>query len=188
MDQLLSIPFHNQTLIAIEHDGQPYIAMRPIVENLGLDWKSQHVKITEKFKSVVVMITTTGSDGKQYEMLCLPLSKIAGFLYSINPSKVKPELRERVITYQEECDEVLFHHFFIKQQLADSDERNQRLLLEYQNRKLADYAFRRTPNYRIIALYLERGKSASQTASNNNIHVSTVYRLKKNLRSAGLLH
>ena len=36
------INFHSQTLMAIEHEGQKYVAMRNIVENLGIDWKAQY--------------------------------------------------------------------------------------------------------------------------------------------------
>jgi hypothetical protein len=104
MNNLITIPFHQQTLVAIEYDNKPYVAMRPIVENMGLSWATQRVKINEKFGSVVSIIDTTGFDGKRYEMVCLPLIKLAAFLYSINPAKVKPELRDLVIAYQEECD------------------------------------------------------------------------------------
>lgn len=111
MNNLVIIPFHQQTIVAIEHDGKPYVAMKPIVENMGLIWGAQNIKINEKFGSTVSIIDTVAEDGKRREMVCLPLTKLAGFLYSINPRKVKPELRELVIAYQEECDDVLFNHF-----------------------------------------------------------------------------
>ena len=34
------VPFNNANLTMIEHNGQPYIPMKPIVEGMGLDWKS----------------------------------------------------------------------------------------------------------------------------------------------------
>lgn len=85
--------------------------MRPIVEGMGLDWKTQLVKIKQRFASVVGEITTTGKDGKQYLMLCLPLKKLFGWLMTISPNKVKPELRDTVIKYQEECDDVLWDYW-----------------------------------------------------------------------------
>ena len=107
----ITVPFHNAELYLVEHNGQPYTAMRPIVENMGLDWKAQLVKIKQRFNSVVGEITTTGKDGKQYKMLCLPLKKLFGWLMTISPNKVKPELRETVITYQNECDDVLWDYW-----------------------------------------------------------------------------
>ncbi|MBC3917317.1 phage antirepressor N-terminal domain-containing protein [Undibacterium sp. CY18W] len=84
--------------------------MRPIVENMGLLWASQYVKLNEKFNSVVSIIETTSSDGKNYEMTCLPLCKLPAWLYSINPNKVKTELRDKITRYQNECDDVLWDH------------------------------------------------------------------------------
>ncbi|ACE85838.1 phage antirepressor N-terminal domain-containing protein [Cellvibrio japonicus] len=111
MTAIIPVNFHNDTLALVDHDGQPFVPMKPIVENMGLDWASQTVKLGQKFDSVVAIITTTGGDGKQYEMLCLPLRKIPAWLYSINPNKVKPELRDKIIQYQEECDEVLWQYW-----------------------------------------------------------------------------
>lgn len=109
--QQITVPFHNAELFLVEHCGQPYTAMRPIVESMGLDWKAQLVKIKQRFSSVVGEITTTGKDGKQYQMLCLPLKKLFGWLMTISPNKVKPELRDTVIKYQEECDDVLWDYW-----------------------------------------------------------------------------
>ncbi|MCW8041137.1 MULTISPECIES: phage antirepressor N-terminal domain-containing protein [Acinetobacter] len=109
--QQITVPFHNAELYIVEFEGQPYTAMRPIVENMGLDWKAQLVKIKQRFNSVVGEITTTGKDGKQYQMLCLPLKKLFGWLMTISPNKVKPELRDTVIKYQEECDDVLWDYW-----------------------------------------------------------------------------
>ncbi|WP_447123644.1 phage antirepressor N-terminal domain-containing protein [Glaciimonas sp. GG7] len=105
---LMPIPFYEDTLLLVGHSDEPFVAMKPVVENIGLDWKSQHVKLTEKFNSVIAEITTTGADGKQYSMTCLPLRKITAWLYSVNPNKVAPELRQKIIRYQDECDDALW--------------------------------------------------------------------------------
>lgn len=110
-DHLFPVPFYQDTLVIVDHDGQPFVAMKPIVDNMGLDWKTQHEKLTAKFSSVMGIIPTTGADGKTYEMVCLPLRKIPAFLYSVNPSKVKPELREKIVCYQSECDDALWDYW-----------------------------------------------------------------------------
>ena len=86
----INAPFNGAELLIVEYNKQPYTAMRPIVENMGLDWKTQLIKIKQRFSSVVGEITTTGKDGKQYRMLCLPLKKLFGWLMTISPNKVKP--------------------------------------------------------------------------------------------------
>ena len=41
-------------------------------------------------------------------MSCLPLRKLPGWLATISPNKVRPELREKVIAFQNEADDVLW--------------------------------------------------------------------------------
>lgn len=109
--QLMPVPFYEDTVVLVGKDNEPLVSMKPIVINMGLDWKSQHAKVTERFSSVMVEITTTGGDGKQYAMTCLPLRKLPAWLYSISPNKVKPELRDKIIRYQEECDDALWNYW-----------------------------------------------------------------------------
>jgi hypothetical protein len=79
--------------------------MKPIVTNIGLDWKNQHVKLTQRFAAAVVEITTVAEDGKLREMTCLPFRKLPVWLYTISLDKVAPALREEVERYQERCDD-----------------------------------------------------------------------------------
>ena len=55
--QLQTVFFYNTHLSIIEHNGQPYTPMKPIVEGMGLDWKSQFVKLKQRFAQGMVEIT-----------------------------------------------------------------------------------------------------------------------------------
>lgn len=109
--QLLPVPFHNDTLVLVSKDGEPFVAMKSVVENMGLAWQVQHRKLTEKFGATITIMVTVGEDGKVREMVCLPLRKLAGWLYSINPNKVAPDLRDKIIAYQTECDDALWDYW-----------------------------------------------------------------------------
>ncbi|MEO8643100.1 phage antirepressor N-terminal domain-containing protein [Pseudomonas sp.] len=128
--QLMPVPFHGETVVLVYLGKEPYVAMRPIVENLGLGWSAQRIKIVERFDSVVSEIDTTGADGKRYGMTCLPLRKLAAWLYTINPKKVAPELRDKIIQYQEKCDEVLWQYWTqdTERHIAMLEERAARIL------------------------------------------------------------
>lgn len=106
--QLMPVPFYEDVVVLVGQGNEPFVAMKPIVINMGLDWKSQHAKLTDRFASVTVTITATGADGKQYEMTCLPLRRLPAWLHSISPNRVKPELREKIIRYQNEFDDVMW--------------------------------------------------------------------------------
>ncbi|WP_178384348.1 phage antirepressor N-terminal domain-containing protein, partial [Histophilus somni] len=121
-----TISFYGSDLITLKLDNVIYTAVRPLVEAIGLDWSGQHKKLANQLdKFSCRHISTTGSDGKTYEMLCMPLKKLNGWLFSINPEKVRSDLKERVIRYQEECFEALYNywHFGKAERKTTVDER-----------------------------------------------------------------
>ncbi len=108
----INVPFRGNNLYLVEHQGNPYVPMKPVVEGMGLDWKTQHRKMTAKFNSCVVEMTTQlPGDTQNRAVTCLPLRKLPAWLYSVQPGKVSPEIREKVVAYQEECDEVLWQYW-----------------------------------------------------------------------------
>ncbi len=128
-----TIQFHGQPIITVIAAGAAYVAMRPIVENLGLDWATQlrklkggtsksnhphmnmvdgerdgHMTTPSKFGCCDI---ATPSKGGIQKMLCIPLRKLNGWLFSINPEKVRADIRDKLIQYQEECFSVLYEYW-----------------------------------------------------------------------------
>ena len=112
MCQLSPVTFHGDTIFCIDYQDQPYTPMRPIVENMGLDWGSQSVKLNaNKERWTVAIIATVAQDGSEREMLCMPVRKLPSYLNSINPRKVRPELRAKIELYQAESDDALWNYW-----------------------------------------------------------------------------
>ncbi|MDE3738589.1 phage antirepressor N-terminal domain-containing protein [Pseudomonas resinovorans] len=109
--QLIPVPFYEDTVVLVGQDNEPFVAMKPIVTNMGLVWAAQYVKLMERFSSTISEIETVADDGKMRSMTCMPLRKLPAWLYSISPNKVKPELRDKIIRYQEECDDALWAYW-----------------------------------------------------------------------------
>ncbi|WP_416837981.1 phage antirepressor N-terminal domain-containing protein [Escherichia coli] len=108
----INVPFHGAELYVVNHNGEPYTPMKPIVEGMGMDWASQFTKIKQRFKTCIVKITMQlPGDEQCREIICLALRKLAGWLQTISPNKVRPEIRDKVIQYQEECDDVLYEYW-----------------------------------------------------------------------------
>lgn len=107
-----TLSFHGSNLITLKVEDVIYTAIRPLVEAIGLDWASQSVKLSKnRAKFNCCDIATVGKDGKIRQMLCMPIKKLNGWLFSINPEKVRPDLKEKVIQYQEECFEALYNYW-----------------------------------------------------------------------------
>ena len=111
MCELSPVSFHGDTIFCIDYQNQPFTPMRPIVENLGIDWSGQAAKFrANKTRWGVEMISTPTESGKQ-EMLCLPVRKLPAYLASINPNKVREELRPKIELYQAESDDALWNYW-----------------------------------------------------------------------------
>ncbi|HDO7638585.1 TPA: phage antirepressor Ant [Escherichia coli] len=108
------VPFNGQQIITAMAAGVAYVAMKPIVENLGMSWSTQQTKLMKQIsKFNCVHMNMIAADGKLRKLLCLPLKKLNGWLFSINPEKVRADIRDKLIQYQEECFTVL-HDYWTK--------------------------------------------------------------------------
>lgn len=110
---LVTVDFHGQSLVAILMDGKPYVAIKPICENIGLQWEAQQKRIqrTPVLKSTMPMTDMFAQDGKLRKMVCIPLTKLNGWLFGVDANRVRDEIKPRLTQYQEECFDVLFQHF-----------------------------------------------------------------------------
>jgi len=111
MCELSPIPFHGDTIFCVEHEGQPFAPMKPIVENMGLAWQTQARKLTDNKERWGITIMMIPSEKGEQQTLCMPVRKLPAFRSSINPKKVRPELREKIELYQAECDDALWAYW-----------------------------------------------------------------------------
>lgn len=103
------------TAVLVQSEGAPqvFVPLRPLCEQLGVTWPSQLNRInrdpvlSQKVRGVFV----TNTRGGRQEMSCLPLDYLNGWLFGINANRVNPEIRDRLIRYQEECYRVLAEAF-----------------------------------------------------------------------------
>lgn len=114
----VNVSFLGAELQGAIKDGTRYVALRPIVEGIGLDWKSQHAKIAadEVLGATVVEITMVAEDGKRRAMTCIPEEYLQGWMFGVKPGKVKSTLREKVIHYKRQCYRVLHEAFVAAEQ------------------------------------------------------------------------
>ena len=111
-NRAISVPFHGVDLYVVEHNGQPYTPMKPIITGMGLTWHGQHAKIKANATRWGVLELRTPSAGGLQDMLCMPLRKLPGWLSGIEAGKVKSdEARAKVVAFQNECDDVLWQYW-----------------------------------------------------------------------------
>ena len=115
--------FHGDTLLTAMHEGRPVVALKRVVEALGLSWPRQLARVTTdpKFANNCAHMCTVAEDGKPREMVVLPVDKLHGWLFTINPNKVRADLREKLDRYQNECFAALHAYWTQGVAVRDAD-------------------------------------------------------------------
>jgi hypothetical protein len=116
-------------LVEITGNQMAYVPVRPICDHLGIDWPAQYRRINRDpvLADVCMSVAVTATDidpesrrPRTSEMICLPLDFLNGWLFGINASRVKPEIRDALLRYQRECYRVLADAFLSPSRAATS--------------------------------------------------------------------
>lgn len=111
---LIVMPFHGDEIVTFQSEDGPRVAMRRIVENMGIAWPRQSQKLEDqKAKFACSHMVTHDSSGRKQVMLTMPVAKLPLWLASLNPSKVAPAIRAKVELYQAESA-VALHDYWTK--------------------------------------------------------------------------
>lgn len=105
-NQIVAIPFHGQTVQSVEVDGKPHVVFRPLVESIGLDYRSQSRRLSGKSWAGMVKMTIPSKGGPQ-ETTCIDVRTLTMWLATIDENRVSEEARPLVIAYQSEVADAI---------------------------------------------------------------------------------
>lgn len=114
-DQIVAV------LVAAPGQARPaiYVPVRPLCEYIGVSWSGQRERIMRdpvlSEVSEFVRVTRTKSPGGSARgnpnVLALPIEYLNGWLFGINATRVKDDIRDALIRYQRECYLALWEVF-----------------------------------------------------------------------------
>lgn len=117
-----SLEVNGQLIPIVKAGDQWWIAVKPVCEALNVNYDRQYKNLLddEILCQLYAKQHTTGSDGKTYEMVCLPEKYVYGWLFSIRSES--PVL----LQYKKICYDVLYNYFhgIIMQRVTLLSERN----------------------------------------------------------------
>ena len=99
---LSPVQFHGSTMFVVNHKGEPYAPIKPIVEDMGLTWEAQDRKLRDNRDRWGMSNMKITSESGNQATLCIPVRKIPAFFASIHPNKGRHELRDRIRLYPDE--------------------------------------------------------------------------------------
>lgn len=142
--ELSTVDFHGQVLQIVHSDSRPFVPLKPICVNLGIDWEAQRQRMARDtvLSEGACMIQAPSPGGAQI-MLCLPLEYLNGWLFGIDDKRVAPEIRDALVTYKREAYGALYNYFIKgfalnRQRLADDPAAREAALQELRKLRTAD--------------------------------------------------
>lgn len=109
---IISIPFHGQNVLAVDHNGKQVIAFRHVCDQLGIDSASALRRLRSKsWASVVKMTVQLPGDRQTREVSFVDSRTLTMFLATVSEKKVSDEVRPLLIAYQSEIADVLDSYF-----------------------------------------------------------------------------
>jgi len=127
-DMAIAIAVVNEVTILVGQDPARLVPIKPICEALGIDFEAQRQRIErdEILNATACITKAVAADGKEREMISLPMKFIFGWLFTIDTSRVNEDARPYVIRYKLECYNALYDYFagaqtFLKEKQAIID-------------------------------------------------------------------
>jgi hypothetical protein len=101
MNEVVRIPFLDGEVLAVEQGGKKLVALRPIVDDLGLDYSTQHRKLRNASWARMVIIPMRLPDqDRSRDHSFVELGTLGTWLVGVGESKVAPEIRPLLIEMQ----------------------------------------------------------------------------------------
>lgn len=156
------ITVNEKEIIIATLNNEKYVAIKPICGAIGVDFQTQLSKIKEDeiLSQLYRLRPITGSDEKVYKMGTIPLKYVFGWLFTINPNNVKPEIKENLIDYKKQCYEALFDTFTKRTSIL-KEKTNYQIEIE----KL-EHNWKQTDEYKKIEELKQLQKTASKHLNN----------------------
>jgi uncharacterized protein YktB (UPF0637 family) len=156
------ITVNEKEIIIATFNNEKYVAIKPICKAIGVNFQKQLSKIKEDeiLGQVYTLRDIPGADEKVQKMGAIPLKYVFGWLFTINPNNVKPEVKQDLINYKKECYDALFDTFTKRTSIL-----KEKTNLQVEIEKLEEN-WKQTDEYKKIEELKKLQKNASQRLNN----------------------
>jgi len=179
---IIKVPFQGDEILCFEAPQGHFVAVRPICERLGLSERGQIQRLNRNPERWGVTVIHAPSGGGVQETTCIPVTKLFGWLATITVSRVKPEIRDALIAYQNEADEVLDRHFRRREAEKDAQIAEMERMLWHSSQHLR----MARPKWQIAYAMEEMGKSDYAIAHFCRLSMAQWQEPKEAMRDCGI--
>lgn len=108
----VQVPGTDRPIMATEHDGRPFVPLRPMCEAIGVDVDGQRRKLDQAEWARTELISVRDSAGRMQQAVALDADHVPMWLATIQVSRVTEAARPILIAYQREAATALRDYFY----------------------------------------------------------------------------
>jgi phage antirepressor YoqD-like protein len=116
--ECILVPFMNGHIPAVLIDDEPWVILKPIVDEMGIGWAPQYTKLcagqVEGWACVTLAITRLPGDDRARQVVTVSLDTFTTWLAGLQVGRVADSAKRTVADYKREAGRVLRNHFFGK--------------------------------------------------------------------------
>ena len=106
------VPGTDRPIMAAEHEGRPFVPLRPMCEALGIDVDGQRRKLDQAEWARTELISVRDSAGRMQPAVALDADHVPMWLATIQTSRVSEQARKILVAYQREAATALRDYFY----------------------------------------------------------------------------
>jgi hypothetical protein len=107
MSEIVHIPFRGDDLLAVEVNGKPHVAFKPIVFALGLDYSAALQRLKRQHWAATAVTTIPDGNRSVQQVVTVDVKTLLMFLATIQTSRVAEAMRPKLVAYQSEVADVI---------------------------------------------------------------------------------
>ncbi len=104
MSQIVPVPFRDDFVLTVEHNGRPYVVLRPVIESLGLDFSAQYKRLQKKSWASIAMVRPVDA---RDPMVTVDVRTFLMLLAGVDENRVDSAVRPALIAYQSEVADAI---------------------------------------------------------------------------------
>lgn len=107
MSEITRLTLSHGAIHTVLVNGQPHVVLKPAIEDLGLDYRTQLRKLKSRSWATVGSAPTVAEDGKTREMTTVPPRTFLMLLATINEQRVAYLNRKTLVAFQNETADAI---------------------------------------------------------------------------------
>lgn len=105
--EIVTIPFKDDEILAVDVNGKPFIVLRPALESIGLNAARQIAKLQAQPWSTTAVTAVVAADGKPRDQMTCDVRSFLMMLATIPASRVSEAAQPKLIAYQNEVADAI---------------------------------------------------------------------------------